>query len=192
MIFPVTPAAVHIYSVAPSQVSISPGLETNARTSNRQRWGMRISLPAMQRADWATAYGYLCGQAGRYEGFELAPPGIAGRGVLTGSPTVSGGAQSGRTLTTAGWSVSQTGIIQSGDFFRIENKVYIATADANSDGDGDAALTIDPALIASPAHGASLTVVDVPFMVALVDDSLEGTYTRDGVYMLAFDVIEVA
>ena len=79
MIFPNTPASVHIYSNAPMLLSISPGMEVDARTDDRQRWGARMALPNMQRGDWATAYGYLCGQAGRYEGFELAPPGIDGR-----------------------------------------------------------------------------------------------------------------
>ena len=190
MIFPGTPAAIQVYSVAPTEQSISQGLEADTRTDDRQRWGLRLAMPGAQRAEWATAFSFLVGQAGRYETFTIVPAGIDGRGILTGTPTVSGSSQTGRTLTTAGWTVSQTDIVKAGDFFSLENKVYMATADSNSDGDGDTELTIDPALVSSPAHGATLTVASVPFLVTLIDDSLEGSYDRQGLYSLAFDVIE--
>jgi len=113
-------------------------------------------------------------------------------GVNTGTPLVDGVSQNTtyalskdtqtQTLDTEGWTASQTGILKAGDVFTI-NDVYSVNArtkvstgnlcqftvmeDADSDGSGDAELTISPPIItsgpyqtvdAAPANDAPITV----------------------------------
>jgi len=94
-----------------------------------------------------------------------------------------------QTLNTDGWSNSVTGVLKKGDVFTVAGvyavnpvpargtdgkdvldflQQFVVTADADSDGSGDAALTISPAIIttgpyqtvsAAPADNAAITVV---------------------------------
>lgn len=113
-------------------------------------------------------------------------------GVNTGTPLVNGASQnvtyaSSRTtwtqsLITDGWTASQTGILKAGDVFTIAGvnavnrksrvstgqlQQFVVTADANSDGSGNATFTISPPIItsgaqqtvdAAPANNAAITV----------------------------------
>lgn len=117
------------------------------------------------------------------------------KGTATGTPLVNGGAQnvtyasltSGSnfwqsSLITDGWTISQTPIIKAGDVFTIANvfavnpinktstgqlQEFTVISDANSDGSGNATLTVSPPIISSgifqtvsavPADNAALTV----------------------------------
>lgn len=81
-----------------------------------------------------------------------------------GSPEVKGAGQSGSSLVTDGWAVSET-CMQAGDFFSIgtgaNTRLYQLTADVVSDIAGEATLQFVPNLRASPADNAPL-IVDVP------------------------------
>lgn len=81
-----------------------------------------------------------------------------------GSPEVKGAGQSGSSLVTDGWAVSET-CMQAGDFFSIgtgaDTRLYQLTADVVSDVAGEATLQFVPNLRTSPADNA-LLVVDVP------------------------------
>lgn len=74
------------------------------------------------------------------------------------NPHINGAGQTGNTLTTAGWPVSTIGVVKAGDIFRIggsgsteiaaeSDEVYRSFKvldDADSDGSGNATITIDP------------------------------------------------
>lgn len=88
-----------------------------------------------------------------------------------------------QTLITKGWTASVTGVLKKGDIFTIANvfavnpktrqstgalQTFVVTADVNSDGSGNATLTIAPAMItsgayqtvtAAPADSAAITVM---------------------------------
>ena len=61
--------------------------------------------------------------------------------------------------------------IKAGDILRSENhtKVYKVIADAVAGADGEATVSVRPALIESLADGEALTVADVPFRMAIKD-----------------------
>ncbi|MGH8523669.1 MAG: P22 phage major capsid protein family protein [Gammaproteobacteria bacterium] len=110
---------------------------------------------------------------------------VASRTVGTqgGTPLVNGATQTGTSLVTDGWSNSITNVMRAGDIITLAgvyavNPVtkqstgrlqhFVVTAAANSDGSGNATLTISPAITtsgttqtvsASPADNAAITVL---------------------------------
>ena len=134
-------------------------------------------------------------EIGRYGGFMnyesvYAPTHTVG--ALGGTPLVNGGSQNttyasskqtfSQTLTTDGWTNSVTGVLKKGDVFTIAGvnavnpvslvstgrlQTFVVKADADSDGSGNASLTISPPIItsgpyqtvdAAPADNAAITV----------------------------------
>lgn len=113
-------------------------------------------------------------------------------GVNTGTPLVNGASQNvtyatskdtwTQSLITDGWTASQTGILKAGDVFTLAGvnainqrtrestgnlQTFVVTADANSDGSGNATFTVSPPIItsgpyqtvdAAPADNAAITV----------------------------------
>lgn len=106
-------------------------------------------------------------------------------GAYTGTPLVDGASQSGSTLNIKGFGASITGCLKKGDIFTIAGvyalnplthkstgslKQFVVTADANSDGTGDMACSISPAINATatdpyrnvdalPADSAAITIL---------------------------------
>lgn len=105
----------------------------------------------------------------------------------------SGESNTARKLYTDGWTDSTNDIIKAGSLFTLagQNKVYQVVADADSDGNGCATLTIEPALISSPADGEALTITDVPFTVSLASDLSQFDINSMILYGFSIDMIEV-
>jgi len=95
-------------------------------------------------------------------------------GALGGTPLVNGGSQTGASLVTDGWSNSITGLLKKGDIFTVAGvravnpqsrlstgalRQFVVTADVDSNGSGQATLSIDPPITIS---GASQTVTGSP------------------------------
>lgn len=102
-------------------------------------------------------------------------------GQRGGTPLVNGAAQSGASLVTDGFTASAANRVKAGDVFTIANvysvnpitkqstgrlQQFVATADAASDGSGNATLSISPSIVtsgttqnvdAAPADNAALT-----------------------------------
>lgn len=163
---------------------LQAALVSRARSGKRQsrRKGSRIwivsaSWPVMTKDEWAPMFAFAMSQGGQFGSFTWVIPsipgsGIAARGTWLGSPVVDGASQTGSTLNIKGLTATQTGIAKEGDVFKVSGstKVYMVTADANSDGAGKAALSISGPLITSPADAEALTVASVPFTLAFSDD----------------------
>lgn len=104
-------------------------------------------------------------------------------GPLGGTPVVSGGAQTGASLVTSGWTASAAARLKKGDVFTVAGvfavnpltyqstgalQQFVVTADVSSDGAGAATIPISPSIIVSgstqtvsgsPANSAAITVV---------------------------------
>ncbi|MFH1984119.1 MAG: hypothetical protein ABIL58_19950 [Pseudomonadota bacterium] len=174
--FPTTPAPskVSIESFYPTFVSTAHNQSRQVSQRGGHRWFLTLDFPkGLTRAELAPIFAFLVAQRGQYDTFTYTPPVVDDpRGSVSGTPLVDGASQTGRTIATKGWTASQTGIVLAGDFIRFagHNKVYMITANADSDGSGEADISIDPALLASPVNEAVITVTDVPFTVGLLDD----------------------
>ncbi len=102
-------------------------------------------------------------------------------GAYSGTPVVNGASQTGSSLVTNGWGANITGVLNLGDVFTLSGvfavnpknrqstgalQNFLVTAAANTDGNGNATLSIFPAITisgafqtvnASPANLATIT-----------------------------------
>lgn len=97
-------------------------------------------------------------------------------GPLGGSPTVSGGSQTGSSLLTAGWTAAAASRLKKGDTFTINNvfavngqnrqtlttlRTFTVTSDFSSDASGNGTVSIYPPIY-GPATAAQQTVSALP------------------------------
>lgn len=175
------PREVEFRLLANSQTFRSP-LTQSAQTLELPgaRWSVSFTLSALTEADAAILQAFLVsldGQAGRFTLHNFARP--QPRGVATGTPLVKGSGQTGKTLITDGWTAGVTGILKAGDFIGVNGELKMVIADANSDGTGTATLAIRPALRASPADNAPITIDRPTATFMLTEDSVQWL-TRPG------------
>jgi len=91
-------------------------------------------------------------------------------GAYAGTPLINGAGQTGSTLVTDGWDTGITGLLKAGDVFTIGGvfeinpqnyqstgrlQYFVAQEDVNSDGSGNATISISPAI-----NDGTLTTVD--------------------------------
>ena len=190
----INPTTVTLRSVQPTRVSVSHSLKRQARSSNAQRWALSFGYQVMSRALLAPLYAFLLGQRGQADTFTTVLPGhTAPQGSWTGTPVVNGASQTGSSINVSGFTASQTGIAKAGDLLKFagHTKVYMVTADANSSVSGTATLSIQPALMQSPATNEAITSSNVPFTVARTSDSMDSGIQAGPLYSLSLDMIEV-
>lgn len=174
--YPTTPRPerVTITSIAPTLVSVAHSLKRQVRSRGGHRWLLSLEYTELRRDEYAPLWAFLVAQRGQFETFTIVPAGHeTPRGVLGGAPLAAGGTAAGlRSVPVDGLSTSVTGWGRAGDFvkFAAHAKVYMLTADVDSDGSGAASLSIEPALQAAVADNEALSLTDVPFTVALGRD----------------------
>jgi hypothetical protein len=122
-----------------------------------------IEFPLAVNADHALVRSFLFALNGKEGTFTMGPENSkTPRGVMTGSPVVNGAGQTGRTLSTRGWTNSITGIVKAGDWIQLGSgataHLYQVVQDASSNGSGIASLELGRPLLSSPADGATITV----------------------------------
>lgn len=88
-------------------------------------------------------------------------------GTVTGSPLVNGANQTGELLILNGAGNAKTW--KAGDYFELENNLYMVLVDAVSDGPGNVTLTVWPELRSSPADNAVITIVNPEGVFSLLD-----------------------
>lgn len=173
--YPTTPMwmTASISSFSPTFVSMTHGLTRQVRSRGGHAWQIELNYSAMTRATFSPLWAFLVKQAGQYGTFEWSPSTpFATQGTGGGTPLVNGASQTGTSLTTDGWSNSQT-VMKAGDFFTVagDTKVHQLTEDVTSNGSGQATMTFFPALRQSPADNAIIDITPT-FRCALTADTL--------------------
>jgi hypothetical protein len=145
--------------------NVSPfTFQDEVQASTGQRWEATVELPPMLRAGGGAAWiAALTSLDGIYGTFLLGDTAWkTARGIATGTPLVKGGSQTGYDLITDGWTAGQTGIMKAGDWLQLgsagTSQLHMVMADANSNGSGEATLTLWPRLRSSPADNAAIVV----------------------------------
>ena len=158
-------------------------------------WALSVSLAPMNREAAEPWIGFLLalhGVKGTFYWFD--PLGTAPQGIATGTPLLNGANQSGQTLLTKGWTISQTGIMKAGDWFSISgyNSLYKVMQDANSDGSGLATLEIFPSLRSDAI--ADETALDLSSAQGIfrLSDGQNKIFSVDGrgAYLIGFNAVE--
>ena len=142
-------------------------------------WHLKMAFGGLSDAERRLLQAFLAqcrGQAGRFyygdPAFLINGP----SGSIPGTPLIDGAAQSGTTLNTKGWTPSQSNILKAGDYFHYTNgssgrEMHMVVADANSDGSGLSALSIEPAIRVAPDDAAAITVTNAMCQMRLVDNN---------------------
>lgn len=188
------PTKVTLRPLQPTRVSSAHSLKRQARTRGAQRWAISMSWQNMPKAIFMQFFAFLMAQRGQADTFTTVLPGsTTPQGTWAGAPVVNGASQTGRLVNVRGLTASQSSAAKAGDLvtFAGQTKVYMVTVDAASDGTGLAALTIEPALQASPLDSAVVTSSNVVFTVARASDSMESNLTPGMFYSLDLDMVEV-
>lgn len=158
-------------------------------------WAVEVSLPPMNgETDAATVkawIAFLTALDGQKGTFLIGDPILkAPAGVATGTPLVKGAGQTGSSLITDGWTPTTTGILKAGDFFAIDNRLYMVLQDVNSNGSGEATLDIFPRLRESPGDNAALTINSPKGLFRLANNSITWATDQTRVYNISFQAIE--
>lgn len=162
-----------------------------------ERWSIDFRLPPITNrataSDWMAFGSKLEGKYGR---FLIGDPAARlPRGVATGTPLVNGGGATGNTLPTDGWTNSVTGILLKGDYIQlgtgVNSRLHMITEDVNSNGSGEANLSIVPALRVSPADNAPIVVNNPRGLFRLVDNTFAWSVDPGPVYRFSFQATEV-
>lgn len=196
--FPSTksPAGIAFRARSAVGLSMSPfSFSQQAYAHQGDMWEADVAAPPMKRADAEVWVAFLLALNGREGTFTMGDPvNTSPRGVGTGTPLVNGGSQTGKTLVTDGWTVSQTGIMKAGDWFQLgsgsSTRLHKVVQDANSDGAGNATLEIWPRLRSAPADNAPLTVSSPKGLWRLAENVREWSLERAQIYGIRFSAIE--
>jgi hypothetical protein len=160
-----------------------------------QFWEADITLPPMKRADAEYWISFLLKLNGPYGTFLMGDPnGATARGVATGTPLVNGAGQTGNELVTDGWTTSTTGILKAGDYIQLgtgaTSRLYKVLDDVNSDGSGNATLTLWPDLRSAPADNAAITVSNTKTTFRLNSAQTSWDINEATIYGLTFGARE--
>jgi hypothetical protein len=160
-----------------------------------QFWEADITLPPMKRADAEYWISFLLKLNGPFGTFLMGDPnGATARGAATGTPLVNGAGQTGNELVTDGWTTSTTGILKAGDYIQLgtgaTSRLYKVLDDVNSDGSGNATLTLWPDLRSAPADNAAITVSNTKTTFRLNSAQTSWDINEATIYGLTFGARE--
>lgn len=165
--------------------SVKTGSLPGDHWSGTATWGKKDGDVADQLV---TFFRSLGGRAGRFTMWPFDRP--LPKGTALGTPVVSGADQTGTTLTTSGWTPSQTGVLKAGDYFQVGDELKQLSADANADGSGNATLTFYPPIRVSPADASSV-VIEYPRGVFMLTDDPGSSVTSPVIYSISIAFREV-
>jgi hypothetical protein len=194
--FPTSPVAsdAQIGSEQNTIVSVTTSGRVQTRQIDGQKFTITLDYAPMTRANFAPIKAFLMKQRSRLNTFTVIPPVVSNaQGVATGTISVNGAISSGATTCTIdGMTISTTGILKAGDYFRFsgQNKVYMAVEDLDADGTGSGTLTFEPPLRSDVSDDATLVYDNVDFTVRLKNDIQEYSIVTNDLYKYQIDLIE--
>lgn len=116
------------------------------------------SLPPMSLVDaklWQAWAYKLNGIEGTFYAGDSV--GKLSQGSPGGTPLVAGSGQTGQDLTTDGWTHSITGLLKAGDWLSIGDRLFTVLADVNSDGSGNATISVWPKIRTAYSDNAAIS-----------------------------------
>jgi len=154
-------------------------------------------MPPMQQSDFQAFHAFLIKQKGSFSTFTFEYP-LENQGADKAQTDilVNGALSIGsNSIAMDGFTNSTTGVLKAGDLIKFagsgHTKVYMVTADTNSNGSGQASVSIEPPLQVAIANDEAVTVNKPSFTVALVQDDILYSTDASGLFSLGFEVREV-
>lgn len=138
---------VTIRAITKTALSESPysGVE-QAYEYDYQKWALDINYPPLTQTQAQELIGYLLSLNGRANTFTFTLPDAAfpilGNAFANG--LVNGGSQTGSSVESDGWPANMESLLKAGDYIGINGRLYMVTADVDSDASGEATISIWP------------------------------------------------
>lgn len=142
------------------------------------KWAVSLSFDLLTDDDRGALQAFLVKLRGMENRFTMHDFGYVPAGSPGGTPLVNGASQTGTSLITDGWTISTT-VLKAGDWFAVNGELKKVIADVTSDGSGNATITFEPALRASPSDGAAITTTD-PSATFMLANSRSGWTNENG------------
>jgi hypothetical protein len=195
--FPTTkkPRVFNFTSNRPNSTAYTLSGKRSVKQFAAQYFSFSVQMPPMKQADFQQYYAFLVKQKGSFEDFTFEYP-LDNLGADKGETDILvNGAQAvgDNTIAMDGFSVSTSGVLKAGDLIKFanDNKIYMVTADADSNVSGQATVSIEPPLQDAVVDNESVTVNKPSFTVALAQDDVLYSTDAAGFFTLSFDVREV-
>ena len=194
--FPTSPVAsdAQIGSEQNTIVSVTTSGRVQTRQIDGQKFTITLDYAPMTRANFAPIKAFLMKQRSRLNTFTIIPPVVSNaQGVASTVISTDGAVSSGATTCTIdGMTISTTGILKAGDYFRFtgQDKVYMAVEDLDADGTGSGTLTFEPPLRSDVGDNVILIYDNVDFTVRLKNDIQEYSIVTNDLYKYQIDLIE--
>lgn len=146
------------------------------------RWLVSVTVNTRTPKDVSAWRGFFASLAGGRGSFLAHDPFYPGpTGLVSTNAAVNGGNQRGTQLNVRNFQANKTGVLKSGDYFSIANRLYVVLADSDSDGLGDCLVPIFPSLRDAPGDSTALNFAKPKGRFRLLDYNLsqqaQGFYT---------------
>lgn len=195
---PTTPGATSVRITQKSTVAVTRSPYTYAQqvqAGQGKCWQLEVQFPPKPASIMEPLLAALVSLNGMEGTFLFGDPArTTPLGTATGTPLVNGGSQTGYDLATDGWTINVTNILKAGDWVQLGSgsttRLYKNITDVNSNGSGQATLTLWPSLRSSPADNAALTVTSTKGIWRLMTDGIDWDIDRASLYGLNISAIE--
>lgn len=198
---PTTPGTRSIKIRQSSVVAVGASpytLEQQVQARQGQCWALDLAYPPGVRATFEPLLAVLAQLNGREGTFLWGDSANkTARGIATGTPLVNGGSQTGYDLVTDGWTASVTGILKAGDWIQLSSgsnaRLHKLTADADSDGLGQATLSLWPKIspVAVPADNSAIVVSFPKGVFRLTTDGADWAIDEQHFYGLSVSAMSL-
>ena len=168
----------------PNLISVSVSGRRQAKSQGAQYFSFTVQTPPMTTAEHKKTMGFLASQQGQFEAFQIVLPNLSTpAGSVAGNVLDVAGAHTAgdKTIDLDGGVASQTGYLKAGDLIRFVNtttaannvKVYMVTADMDTDGSGAGTVSIEPGLIDGVDNNSTTETNDVQFTIFMTGATQE-------------------
>lgn len=166
-----------------------------AQASSGQMWQADVSLPPMKREDAEKWIAWLVSLRGQFGTFNMGDPSAATpRGVATGTPRVNGASQTGEGLNIDGCTPDITGWLKAGDYIQLgaagTATLHKVLADVDTNGSGQATLSLWPHIRSAPADNDTVVVSDTVGRWRLSSNESSWSVNEASVYGITFSAME--
>ncbi len=172
-----------IFTRRTQKISLSAG--------TADRWSGTVKTPLLTETEVRTMMAFLI-RVGKYGLFELGHPDYTGPDSGASDGTVNGASQTGTTLNCNFAETSQT-VLLAGEWLQFGDELKMCTADAVTDGSGDVAIAIRPAIRTSPADAAAVEInTPVATLQLLTDPGTDYGQPQDGCIQSRFSGVRMS
>lgn len=190
----IAPSSFTIFSTAQTTSTTTQSLRRIVSTRGGHRFGLKFNYAPMTKEEFLPIWAFLIKQAGQFGSFSIAMPNQEPRGSLStqASLTLQTNADTtGNSVTIKNFNTSQTNVVRVGDYFSFNGsaKLYIATADVNSDASGLATIPLYPNIEGTITQDTEILFQPV-MNVGLVADNLNVDIPSDMTYNFSIEFVE--